>query len=174
MNIDVRKITIEEVAELSSIAKKTFYDTFVNTCTADDMHHFLHENYSEEKLLAELNNSTYNYFFATVNNQIVGYLLFAEEYHHLPLIQQWKALELKRIYVLTQYQGKGIAQALMNYYLDFAKKNKYEVVWLGVWAHNEKAKAFYAKYGFIDSGYTHSFPIGSTPQTDVWLWKFLN
>ena len=30
-----------------------------------------------------------------------------------------------------------------------------------------------AKYGFIDSGYTHDFPIGNTPQTDVWLWKFL-
>ena len=104
---------------------------------------------------------------------MIGYLLFAEEYKHLSILQQWKALELKRIYVLEAYQGKGVAQALMNFYMDFAIKNNYEVVWLGVWEQNEKAKAFYAKYGFIDSGYTHDFPIGNTPQTDVWLWNFL-
>lgn len=173
MNIEIRKIDNSEVAQLSSIAKQTFYDTFVETCTTADMAGFLEENYNEEKLLSELNNLKYNYYFATINNQIVGYLLFAEEYTHLPLMQQWKALELKRIYVLQQYQGKGIAQAIMNFYLDFATKNNYEVVWLGVWEHNEKAKAFYAKYGFKDSGHTHDFPIGNTPQTDVWLWKFL-
>jgi len=173
MHIKVRRIEKNELAQLSTIAKKTFFNTFINTCTAEDMIGFLEENYNDEKLLSELNNSSYHYFFATINNEVVGYLLFAEEYKHLSILQQWKALELKRIYVLQQYQGKGVAQALMNFYMDFAIKNNYEVVWLGVWEQNEKAKAFYAKYGFIDSGYTHDFPIGNTPQTDVWLWKFL-
>ena len=173
MHIEVRRIEKNELAQLSTIAKKTFFNTFINTCTAEDMNGFLEENYNDEKLLSELNNSSYHYFFATINNEVVGYLLFTEEYKHLSILQQWKALELKRIYVLQQYQGKGVAQALMNFYMDFAIKNNYEVVWLGVWEQNEKAKAFYAKYGFIDSGYTHDFPIGNTPQTDVWLWKFL-
>ena len=57
--------------------------------------------------------------------------------------------------------------------LKFAAKNNFEIVWLGVWEHNEKAKGFYKKFGFIDSGIMHDFPIGSTPQTDHWLYKFI-
>ena len=92
---------------------------------------------------------------------------------NFPEVKKWKALELKRIYVLTEFHGKGIAQKLMNFILDFATEKKYEVVWLGVWEHNLRAQKFYEKYGFVNSGYTHDFPIGSTPQTDFWLWKFL-
>ncbi|HNL66233.1 MAG TPA: GNAT family N-acetyltransferase, partial [Ferruginibacter sp.] len=85
----------------------------------------------------------------------------------------WKALELKRIYVQKEFQGKGVAQALMDFILRYASDNGYEVVWLGVWEHNKKAQRFYEKYGFENSGHPHDFPIGSTPQTDFWFWKFL-
>jgi hypothetical protein len=42
-------------------------------------------------------------------------------------MEQWKALEVKRIYVLKEFQEKEL-QALMNFALDYAMKNKYEVV----------------------------------------------
>ena len=47
-------------------------------------------------------------------------------------------------------------------------------MWLGVWEHNYRAQKFYQKMGFEDTGYKHPFPIGNTPQTDLWYWKFLN
>ena len=40
----------------------------------------------------------------------------------------------------------------MTFALDFAAKKNYELMWLGVWEHNEKAKAFYKKFGFEDTG----------------------
>ena len=61
----------------------------------------------------------------------------------------------------------------MDLFLLFAQQNKYEAVWLGVWENNFKAQKFYGKYGFVNSGHTHDFPIGETPQTDQWFWKFL-
>jgi ribosomal protein S18 acetylase RimI-like enzyme len=112
-------------------------------------------------------------FFAEIDGKPVAYLQFAEDYTGLPLMKKWKALELKRIYVLKRYLGMGIAQQLMDHILLYAAENRYEVVWLGVWEHNLRAQKFYEKYGFVNSGYTHDFPIGNTPQTDVWLWKFL-
>jgi len=96
-----------------------------------------------------------------------------EDYSGWPLVQQWKALELKRLYVLKEFHGKKIAQELMDYFIEYATKNKYACVWLGVWEHNMRAQKFYAKYGFVNSGYTHDFPIGDTPQTDWWFWRFL-
>lgn len=173
MEINIRRIGIEDVSALSVIARQTFYDTFTGTCTEADMQGFLDQYYSSEQLGKELLDEETFCFFAEADAEPLAYLQFKEAYDNFPEIKKWKALELKRIYVLKEFQGKGIAQKLMDFILEFAAANKYEVVWLGVWEHNIRAQKFYEKYGFADSGYTHDFPIGSTPQTDKWLWKFL-
>jgi len=173
MEINIRRVTIDDVSALSVIARKTFYDTFTGTCTEADMRDFLDKFYSEERLGKELTNDNNFCFFAEAEGIPVAYLQFMEDYSGFPEIKKWRALELKRIYVLDTFQGKGVAQQLMDFILNFAVENKYEMVWLGVWEHNTKAQKFYAKYGFENSGFTHDFPIGNTPQTDLWLWKFL-
>ena len=173
MEIYIRRINIDDVLALSTIARQTFYDTFTGTCTEADMQGFLDEYYSTTQLGKELLDEETFSFFAENDGVPVAYLQIKETYDNFPEIKKWKALELKRIYVLKEFLGKGIAQKLMDFFLEFATEKKYEVVWLGVWEHNIRAQKFYKKYGFADSGYTHDFPIGSTPQTDKWLWKFL-
>ena len=173
MEISIRRISIDAAAALSVLASKIFYDTFAGTCTEEDMQGFLDQFYSGAQLGKELLDEETFCFFAEENGLPVAYLHFKEDYSNFDEIKKWKALELKRIYVLQEFQGKGIAQKLMDFFLNFAAEKKYEVVWLGVWEHNLRAQKFYEKYGFADSGYTHDFPIGSTPQTDKWLWKFL-
>lgn len=173
MEINIRRINIDDVSALSVIARQTFYDTFTGTCTEADMQGFLDQYYSTAQLGKELLDDETLCFFAEADGVPVAYLQFKEAYNNFPEIKKWKALELKRIYVLAAFHGKGIAQKLMDFFLGFAAEKKYEAVWLGVWERNIRAQKFYEKYGFADSGYTHDFPIGSTPQTDKWLWKFL-
>lgn len=173
MEINIRRVTPADIPALSVIARQTFYDTFTGTCTEKDMSAFLDRFYSEEQLGKEIADEETFCFFAEVAGVPVAYLQFKEDYANFPEVKKWRSLELKRIYVLSGYHGKGIAQKLMDFFLAFAAENKYEVVWLGVWEHNLRAQKFYEKYGFVNSGFTHDFPIGSTPQTDKWLWKFL-
>ncbi len=173
MNVTIRRVTTDDVATLSAIAKQTFYDTFTGTCTEADMQSFLEEYFNEAQLLKELNNPDDQCFFAEVDGKPAGYLRFMEDYTGLPLMKQWKALELKRVYILKEFHGLGIAQKLLDFMISYAKKENYEVIWLGVWEYNLRAQRFYEKYGFVFSGHTHDFPIGDTPQTDMWLWKFL-
>lgn len=173
MEINIRRLGVDDAAVLALMARQTFYDTFVDSCTEDDMELFLNLHYNEEQIRKELQDDKGFCFFAEVDAVPVAYLYFKEDYDSFSKMKEWKAVELKRIYVLKEFHGQGIAQQLMDYILNFAIENKYEVIWLGVWEHNVRAQKFYAKYGFINSGYTHDFPIGSTPQTDVWLWKFL-
>ena len=173
MEIYIRRINIADVAALSVLAKQTFYDTFTGTCTEEDMQSFLAQYFNEKQLGVELFNEDCFCFFAETDGMPVAYLQFMEDYSGFPLMKKWKALELKRIYILKEFQGKGIAQKLMDHILEFAHEKHYKVVWLGVWEHNIRAQKFYEKYGFVNSGYTHDFPIGETPQTDNWFWKFL-
>jgi ribosomal protein S18 acetylase RimI-like enzyme len=173
MNITIRRVTIDDVATLSAIAKQTFYDTFTGTCTEADMQSFLEEYFNETQLSKELNNPDDQCFFAVAEGKPIGYIRFMEDYRSLPLMKQWKALELKRIYILKEFHGMGIAQQLLDFMISYAKKENYQAIWLGVWEHNLRAQRFYEKYGFKNSGYKHDFPIGDTPQTDIWFWKFL-
>ena len=174
MDIKIRRITPREAQALSEMAKSTFRDTFTGTCTEEDMQHFLDNYFNLQQTQKELNDPKDFFYFAEVDGVRAGYLRIMEDYRNFELMEKWKALEIKRIYVLKEFQGKGIAQALMDFALDYAKENKYEVVWLGVWEYNYRAQKFYSKYGFENSGHTHPFPIGNTPQTDFWLWKFLD
>lgn len=173
MEATIRRVTAKDAAALSEIGKRTFYDTFTGTCTEGDMQQFLYDYFNIDQVNKELADENDFFFFAEIDGEPAGYVRMKEDYRHFPLMQQWKALELKRIYVDKIFHGKGIAQQLMSFAEGFARENNFEVLWLGVWEHNNRAKKFYEKSGFEDSGHTHEFPIGNTPQTDNWLWKFL-
>src|SRR5687767_3508845 len=173
MEITTRRARLDDAEILSEIANRTFYDTFTGTCTEADMQGFLEAYFNLEQVKKELSNEDDMFYLAECGGKVVGYHRFMEDYSSLPLMKQWKALELKRIYVEKEFHGIGVAQALMELVLTYAADHKYEVVWLGVWEHNKKAQRFYEKYGFVNSGHTHDFPIGNTPQTDWWFWKFL-
>ena len=173
MQISTRRATIADAEMLSEISKLTFSDTFTGTCTEEDMQWFLENTFNVALVQQELSNEDDKFYLALADGKAVGYLRFIEDYTHFSKMRQWKSLELKRIYVDRGYHGKGVAQILLNIILEYAKENEYEAIYLGVWEHNIRAQKFYEKMGFVRSGYTHGFPIGNTPQTDNWLWKFV-
>ena len=74
--------------------------------------------------------------------------------------------EIQRLYVASQWHGKGIAQALMAACIKELKERGSDVVWLGVWECNPRAIAFYRKLGFVERG-DHVFSLGSDPQRDI-------
>ncbi|MDQ2855211.1 MAG: GNAT family N-acetyltransferase, partial [Acidobacteriota bacterium] len=39
-------------------------------------------------------------------------------------------------------------------------------LWLGVWEHNGRARAFYRKWKFVEFG-EHIFQLGEDPQNDI-------
>lgn len=171
--IKIIRATRQEALLLSQLSKITFEDTFKGTCTDEDMKGFVENAFSLFVITAELEDDDDFYFIAYCNDIAAGYMRLKEEYEEYPAIRKYKALELKRLYVLKEYQSKKIGAALMAYALQKATEENYQVLWLGVWEHNEKAKIFYKKWGFTETGDRHDFPIGNTPQTDCWLIKFI-
>lgn len=172
-NLQIRRAVTDDAVLISSLSGVTFYDTFKGTCTEDDMKEFIDTFFNAELVSKELQDANDFYFIAFINEQAVGYIRMKEEESDVEIINKYRNIELKRIYVLKEYHSLKIGAELMSFALNLATEKKYELVWLGVWEHNEKAKNFYKKFGFEDSGATHPFPIGSTPQTDQWFYKFI-
>lgn len=165
MNVSIKKVANNEVLQLQAIASQTFTETFAALNTEENMRKYLTENLSIETLNKELNNHNSEFYFALDNHNIIGYLKvnFSDaqtETSHL------NSLEIERIYVLKDYQGKQVAQQLFNKALEIAKHQHLNYIWLGVWEENPRAIAFYKKHGFVEFD-KHVFILGDDKQTDI-------
>ena len=112
-NIKIEKINLTEIEQLQVIAKQTFFETFAEGNTEENMEKYLEEGFTIEKLSAELTNPYSQFYFAKIDNKIVGYLKinFGEAQTEL---QDNTSLEIERIYVLREFHGKKVGQILQN------------------------------------------------------------
>jgi ribosomal protein S18 acetylase RimI-like enzyme len=172
-DLHIRRAITTDARLLSVLSSVTFFDTFHGTCTNEDIQGFIETSFNPGQIYRELQDPDDFYFIAFINGEAAGYIRLKEDESDVIEIKNHKGIELKRIYVTKEYHSQKIGAKLMNFALAFAAEKNYELIWLGVWEHNEKAKVFYKKFGFEDTGFKHPFPIGNTPQTDNWLFRFI-
>lgn len=166
-NIDVRRVTREDLAELQKISKQTFYETFSPHNTTENMQRYLEGSFSGEKLSCEINNNESEFYFATIDKTIVGYLKLNSGKAQTEL-QDNRALEIERIYVVKEFYGKNVGRLLLEKALNIAKEKNADYIWLGVWEKNLRALNFYRKNGFIEFD-RHKFILGDESQTDIMM-----
>ena len=165
--IDIQKVTLNDIAQLQKIGRQTFSETFSEANSEENMKNYLEEGFSIEKLTNEINNKNSEFYFATFNNEIIGYLKlnFGDSQTEL---KDHKALEIERIYVSKEFHGKKVGQFLYDKAIQIAKQKNAEYVWLGVWEDNPRAISFYKKNGFVAFD-KHVFRLGDDEQTDIMM-----
>lgn len=165
--IEIKRITVQDINQLKEIGRKTFHETFSESNSEQNMQKYLDEKFSTEKLTEELNNTDSEFYFATLENNVIGYLKvnFGKSQTEL---KDDKALEIERIYVSKEFHGKKIGQLLYDKAIEIARNNHNDYVWLGVWEKNLRAIGFYKKNGFVEFD-KHIFKLGNEEQTDLMM-----
>ncbi|MCX6207126.1 MAG: GNAT family N-acetyltransferase [Bacteroidetes bacterium] len=166
-NFEIRKVGINELEQLQHIGRQTFSETFSQGNTEENLAKYLEEGFSVQKLTTELNNANSEFYVAMYNNQVIGYLKlnFGQSQTE---IRDEKSLEVERIYVLKEFQGKNIGKLLYEKAIQVATDKNAEYVWLGVWEENQRAINFYKKNGFVEFD-KHIFKLGDDEQTDIMM-----
>lgn len=166
-NIITRRITLNDLEKLQEIGRKTFEETFSESNSEVNMNNYLEDSFSKEKLTAELQNKNSEFYFAILEDEVIGYLKinFGESQTEL---KDKNALEIQRIYVAKEFHGKRVGQILYDKAIEIAKQKASEYVWLGVWEHNPRAISFYKKNGFVAFD-KHVFRLGDDEQTDIMM-----
>jgi ribosomal protein S18 acetylase RimI-like enzyme len=166
-NIILRSISVKDVVGLQEIGQQTFFETFESGNTEENMKNYLEEGFSINKLTTELENKNSEFYFAELDNHVIGYLKlnYGESQTEL---QEDSALEIERIYVLKDFHGKKVGQLLYEKAISIAKQKNVDYVWLGVWEENLRAINFYKKNGFIEFD-KHIFRLGNDEQTDIMM-----
>jgi diamine N-acetyltransferase len=166
-NIEIRKVSPDEVDQLQEIARQTFIEAFSAGNTEKNMKKFLEETFSIEKLTAELNDRNSEFYFAEFDNNVIGYIKLNSGQSQTELKDD-RALEIERIYVLKEFQRRNAGQLLYEKATEIARQANAEYIWLGVWDKNPRAISFYQKNGFVEFD-THIFKLGNDEQTDIMM-----
>lgn len=165
--MEIKKVNELDLEYLQAISKKTFFETFAMSNSKENMDKYLSESLSSLQLLKELNNENSQFYFASLSNNILGYLKVNFGTAQTEL-EDVNALEIERIYVLKEFHGKQIGQLLYQKAIEIAKERDLNYVWLGVWENNQRAIRFYLKNGFVEFN-RHLFKLGDEEQIDIMM-----
>jgi ribosomal protein S18 acetylase RimI-like enzyme len=164
INVEIKKIALQDLDALQKISKETFQESFAAENTAENMAKYVEEGFSAEKLGKEILEQNSAFYVVTVGKELLGYLKINLGNAQTEL-KEVDGLEIERIYVLRAQQGKGIGNLLFEKAMAIAKENKLRYIWLGVWEKNTGAIEFYKQKGMeiFDS---HVFRLGDEEQLD--------
>ena len=164
--VTIRSCSLRDAQAIVSIGIRTFRVTFDEKNTAENMMLYLNSTFTLKNITTELGEKGSVFFIAEQGNKTAGYarIRTAEKPDG---VHGSSPLEIQRLYVDSQFHGKRVGYLLMKTCLHYAREQNHDVVWLGVWEHNEQAKEFYKKWGFEKFG-EHIFMLGNDAQTD-WL-----
>lgn len=170
MNI-IKKCIPDDLIALQELSCRTFNDAFAHLNTAANMKAYLETSYNCDKLRHELSDSNSSFYFLYSEGKLAGYLKL-NEYQAQTDIHDPNSIELERIYVISELQGKALGRSLIDKAVETARALGKSYIWLGVWEKNKKAIAFYKKNGFYEIG-KHPFFLGEEKQTDFIMRKNL-
>jgi ribosomal protein S18 acetylase RimI-like enzyme len=166
--IRIRRATPADAAALSDFAARLFEATFGPDNDPEDMAAYLRATFSPERQAAEIADPAAVWLVAEdgggASDGFAGYA-------HLIAgattdgVSGPAPLEVRRFYVARDWQGRGVAQALMDAVVRTAGERGARTLWLAVWQRNARAIAFYRKAGFAQVG-TQTFQLGRDVQQD--------
>lgn len=164
MDIRIKKAGVFEARLLAQLGVQTFYDAFASFNKEEDMDAYMNVHYTEQRLAQELNAEGAEFYIAYQNGKAIGFAKTGQQGTPGELVNN-SCRELERIYVLKQFQSLKVGEELLLHCIARAREDDIEILWLGVWEHNERAIAFYKRHGF-ERFSEHIFQLGSDAQTD--------
>ena len=172
MSIEVAPAQVADLAELADVAAQTFPLACPPTAAASDVAAFIAEHLTARRFGEYLADSERRVLIARVDTRMMGYAMLIRGVHDDADVQRAvtsrPAVELSKVYVLSDGHGAGVSGALMSAAVEAARDLGATCVWLGVNQKNQRAQRFYAKQGFAVTG-TKTFRLGSRIENDYVL-----
>lgn len=160
-----RQAEARDAAALSLLGSATFLASFAYDHPGDALIAHVRDAHGEDFYAAALADPKQTLLIGeTPLGAPVGYALLAPP--QLPIETRPDDLELKRIYLLSGWQGGGNGAALLGLVMEEARRRGAKRLLLAVYTDNARAQRFYARHGFVEVGET-VFMVGNVPFRDL-------
>jgi ribosomal protein S18 acetylase RimI-like enzyme len=167
----LRAATPTDADALALVGAATFLETFAGILAGEHILEHCQNQHATERYATWLSDPQNAIAAIDLQGILVGYAVLTPP-ADLPIPLEPGDLELKRIYLLSRFQGSGLGRALIEWSQQQARARGARRLLLGVYAGNAGAIAFYRHLGFQDAG-ARSFHIGHGTYEDLVLAKSL-
>lgn len=140
-----------------------FCETFAHLYSTEDLDAFLNK-FTEEAWRGELADARYAFRIAEDAGDPVGYVKLGPS--ELPVEAEEPSIELRQLYILKPWHGRGIADELMRWALAMARERGVGEMYLTVYTDNHRARRFYERYAFSYVG-PYRFMVGQHADEDI-------
>ena len=163
MTISFRNAAPGDAEALAELGRRTFIETFGHLYSPENLNTFL-ANHSVESWAQELADPAFAIRIGETDGGAVAYAKVGPP--TLPFEPRGKAIELRQFYILSGWHGSGAAREMMAWVLEEARRRSGDDLYLSVFVDNGRARAFYAKYGFVEEG-RYAFMVGTHADEDI-------
>jgi GNAT superfamily N-acetyltransferase len=170
--VSIRVADVRDAAVLADLGRRTFRETFAADNTPEDMAAYTAEAFTVGRIAAEIGETRSVFLVAEASQEAVGFARLAPEAPPA-CVTGPSPIRLVKLYVSADAIGSGVGAALVRASFEWASNSGHRTLWLGVWEHNLRARAFYERWGFAPVGF-ETFRLGSDDQNDVLMQLILS
>lgn len=163
MDIVYRDAAAADIGAIDRVFRASFTETFAHLYRPQDLAAFLAQ-FTPDAWRKEIEDPRYAFRIADVDGATAAFAKLGPS--ALPVEPRGPALELRQIYVLQRFVGKGIGKALMNWALAEARRRGIAELYLTVYTDNHRARLIYERYGFEEIG-PYAFMVGEQADEDI-------
>lgn len=144
----LRNARPDDADALAALGRDSFCAAFAHLYSAADLNAFLTRAYDRQVVADEIADPRLLHQLAEDGSGLAGFAKIALDSPYGAHSDAADAIALGQLYTAPERTGEGIGAALMAWALAEARIRKAGAVQLSVWAENQGAQAFYARYGF--------------------------
>lgn len=160
----LRPATPSDADALAAFGARSFTDTYRDVDRPDDIAAYVAEAFQPARVAGWIADPLGHVLLSEVSGQLAGYAVLKRG--PAPGCVAGPApIELVRLYLDQAHIGQGLGAALMHAALAEARRQQARTMWLGVYERNQRAIAFYERFGFRRVG-TKAFVFGGEVHQD--------
>ena len=164
----ILKAKLDDVELLRNFAERTFRVAYEAMNEPADFNQYCQEAFSVERVSMEMQHPQSVFWLGWQDGKLAAYLKLNIN-TYTEAVNSGKTVQIERIYVDPEMQGKGLGERLLDFCYEQAQLLKADSIWLSVWKKNPRAVTFYERCGYEICG-VEIFELGDDPQED-WVMR---
>lgn len=146
-----RRANTDDANLIAVLGSTTFYEAYFEQDIPSALANYILDSFSPAQIMKEIEEPGSEFLILILDEKAVGYAKLRQN-PQAPGVNSGNSIELQRFYLVERVWGTGLAETLLDHVLARANERGFDTLWLGVWTENKRARKFYEKHGFTDTG----------------------
>ena len=157
-NCNIRIAENRDAEIIADVGRRAFTQAYGKFNSPADLQMHLENTYALSTIREVIDGAEQLYLIAALGETPAGFAKLRRS-HPPSCVPESNSFEIHQIYVLTEFQGRGVGRQLMDALSAQTRSQGGDGIYLGVWERAPWAIAFYEKYGMAQVG-QHVFRLG--------------